>query len=95
MGEWQVFMPQGSHDVRLVAPGAAPVLVTVRADGDTSRATWGALQTAGVQQRQTAARGSSAGMWVAGVVGVGALAIFLATVVMDGKPAPKRNPRRK
>lgn len=95
MGVWEVFMPQGPHDVRLVAPGAAPVLVTVRAEGDASRATWGALQTASVQQRQTAARGSSAGMWVAGVVGVGALAIFLATVVMDGKPAPKRNPRRK
>lgn len=94
MGEWQVFMPQGSHDVRLVAPGAAPVLVTVRAEGDASRATWGALQTASVQQRQTAAGGSSVGMWVAGVVGVGALAIFLATVMLDGKPAPKRNPRR-
>ena len=68
--------------------------VTVRAEGDVSRATWGALQTASVQQRQTAAGGSSVGMWVAGVVGVGALALFLATVAMDGKPAPKRNPRR-
>lgn len=95
MGEWQVFMPTGSHDVRLVAPGMAPVLVTVRAEGDASRATWGALQTASVQQRQTAAGGSSVGLIVAGVVGVGALAIFLATVVMDGKPAPKRNPSRR
>jgi hypothetical protein len=94
MAEWHVFMPQGPHDVRLVAPGMAPVLVTVRAEGDVSRATWGALQTASVQQRQTAAGGSSVGLIVAGVVGVGALALFLATVVMDGKPAPKRNPRR-
>lgn len=95
MSEWQVFMPQGPHDVRLVAPGMAPVLVTVNAQGDASHATWAALQTAGVQQRQTAEGGSGVGMWVAGVVGLGAVAIFLATVMLDGKPAPKRNPRRK
>jgi hypothetical protein len=29
------------------------------------------------------------------VVGLGAVAIFLATMMLDGKPAPKRNPRRK
>lgn len=49
--------------------------------------------TQSTQQRQTA-EGGSTGMIVAGVVGLGALAIFVATVALDGKPAPKRNPRR-
>ena len=54
-----------------------------------------ALLTSSTQQRQTAEGGSNAGWYVAGVVGVGAVAIFLATTMLDGKPAPKRNPRRR
>lgn len=53
-----------------------------------------ALLTSSAQQRQTAEGGSKVGWWVAGAVGAGALAIFLATMMLDGKPAPKRNPRR-
>jgi len=94
MSEWQVFMPTGPHDVRLVPPGGAPVLVTVAAVGDSSRSSFAALQTAGIQQRQTTAGSSKVGWYVAGVVGLGAVAIFLATMMLDGKPAPKRNPRR-
>lgn len=53
-----------------------------------------ALLTSSTQQRQTAEGGSNAGWYVAGVVGVGAVAIFLATTMLDGKPAKKQNPRR-
>lgn len=53
-----------------------------------------ALLTSSAQQRQTTEGGSKVGWVVAGAVGAGALAIFLATAMLDGKPAPKRNPRR-
>jgi len=75
---------QGHVAAKRITLSATPTIVDVAA-----------LLTSSTQQRQTADGGSNAGWYVAGVVGLGAVAIFLATVMLDGKPAPKRNPRRK
>jgi hypothetical protein len=58
---WDVFMPQGPHDVRLIPPGGAPTLVQVMAQGAASEATWQALVTAGTQRRQQAAAATEGG----------------------------------
>ena len=91
---WHVFMPQGSHAVRLVPPTGAVALVTVQAQGPMSSATWASLQTLSVQQRQTAEGGGNG--WVLPVVvTLGAAAILWATLKTDGRPTKERNPSRR
>lgn len=94
MGAWEVFLPVGPHAIRLVPPGGAPVLVEVRAEGARSEATWTGLVAAGNAQRIEAARGSSAGWWLAGGVTLAAVALFYATMRLDGRRANPGKRRR-
>ena len=94
---WDVLMPQGPHNVRLIPPGGTPTLVQVVAQGAASEATWQALVTAGTQQRQQAAAATEGGGgWVLPVVvTLAAGGLLWATLTLgNGKRANPRGRRR-